>query len=114
MVGSAVLDTLNPQFIYDAIRKVGTGRGKSAEGHEIVIEFLARHGDDSMDIKVEGPDISKKLTVKEDDFQFSDNKVSLQGLDGVVMFMHPVYLKKMQGFTRGNVPTPVIAGETLP
>lgn len=115
MVITAELDTLNPQFIYDAMRKVGTGRATDIDGNEWLIEFIERHQDDSMDVEVRKPDGNiQKLKVTEDDFVFSDNKVRIQGVEGFEGFMHPVYLRKMRGFTRGNVPTPDIAGPTLP
>jgi len=112
---SAVLDTLNPQFIYDAVRKVGTGRAKDQAGGDWTIEFLSRDEADRMNIAVTGPDGARReLTVSEEDFLFSDNTVGIRGLDGFRGFMHPVYLKKMRGFTRGNIPTPDIAGTSLP
>lgn len=112
---SALLDTLNPQFIYDAKRKVGTGRGTDQAGGQWKIEFHKRHDDDRMTIQVFAPDRpARELVVSEDDFLFTDNTVSLRGLPEMRVFMHPVYVKKMRGFTRGNVPTPDIAGPTLP
>jgi len=113
MIGT--YDPLNPEFIYDAKRKVGTGRGKDADGNEWVIEFHERHDDDSMTIVVMGPGgFEQRLTATEDDFAFSDNAVRLTQVPRMRLFMHPVYLRKMRGFTRGNVPTPDIAGESLP
>lgn len=115
MIVTAELDTLNPQFIYDAVRKVGTGRARDTNDKEWLIEFHGRRDDDSMDVQVILPDGKvQKLLVTEDDFVFTDNKVRIKGVDGFVGFMHPVYLRKMRGFTRGNVPTPDIAGSTLP
>lgn len=112
---SAILDTLNPQFIYDAVRKVGTGRGVDKAGNAWVIEFHKRHDDDRMSIVVTDHDgKALELVVAEEDFLFTDNTVSIAGVPGMRAFMHPVYLKKMRGFTRGNVPTPDIAGPSLP
>jgi hypothetical protein len=114
---TASLDALNPQFIYDAKRKVGTGRAMDKEGKQWLIEFHKRHDDDRMTIAVigPGPDGAKReLTVAEEDFIFTDNTVRVAGVPQMVGFMHPVYLKKMRGFTRGNVPTPDIPGNTLP
>jgi hypothetical protein len=111
----ATLDPLNPQFMYDAKRKVGTGRGKDGAGKEWIIEFLQRDDDDRMTVLVTGPGgIEKRAVVSEDDFTFSDNTVRLSAVPEMRVFMHPVYLRKMRGFTRGNVPTPDIAGESLP
>lgn len=115
MTVTAELDTLNPQFMYDAVRKVGTGRATDIGGQAWLIEFTARHADDRMDIQVHRPEGEiQRLSVSEDEFIFSDNKVRIKGVDGFEGFMHPVYLRKMRGFTRGNVPTPDVAGETLP
>jgi hypothetical protein len=112
---TANLDTLNPQFIYDAVRKVGTGRGVDTDGNAWVIEFHKRHDDDRMSIVVMAPGGKKQeLVVAEQDFLFTDNTVSISGVPEMRAFMHPVYLKKMRGFTRGNVPTPDIAGPSLP
>src|SRR5678816_2671865 len=102
----ATLDPLNPQFLYDAVRKVGTGRAKGRAGDEWKIEFHQRHDDDRMSIVVTRPDgKTQDLLVSEEDFTFTDNTVRLAGVPEMVAFMHPVYLKKMRGFTRGNVPT---------
>lgn len=112
---SAILDTLNPQFIYDAVRKVGTGRGTDKAGNAWLIEFHKRHDDDRMSIAVTGPDGKAiELVVAEEDFHFTDNTVSIAGVPDMRAFMHPIYLRKMRGFTRGNVPTPDIAGPSLP
>jgi hypothetical protein len=54
------------------------------------------------------------VTVSEDDFTFSDNAVRLSAVPQMQIFMHPVYLRKMRGFTRGNIPTPDVAGSSLP
>ncbi len=111
----ANLDTLNPQFIYDAIRKVGTGKGTDKAGDTWTIEFRQRDDEDRMSIFVNGPrGFARELVVTEDDFSFSDNTVSIKGVPEMRAFMHPVYLKKMRGFTRGNIPTPDIAGPSLP
>ncbi len=111
----ATLDPLNPQFMYDAIRKVGTGRATGTDGQTWLIEFHQRHADDSMSIVVASPNGAKQeLVVSEDDFLFTDNTISIKGVPNLRAFMHPVYLKKMRGFTRGNVPTPDIAGPSLP
>jgi hypothetical protein len=110
-----MLDTLNPEFIYDAVRKVATGRARDKEGKPWLIEFHERHDDDRMSIVVQAPDGAQhRLVVAEQDFVFGDNTVSIGGVPQMRVFMHPVYLKKMRGFTRGNVPTPDIAGPTLP
>jgi hypothetical protein len=112
---TASLDALNPQFIYDAKRKVGTGRVMDKAGKQWLIEFHKRHDDDRMSVVVIGPEGAKtELTVSEEDFTFTDNTVRVAGVPQMLGFMHPVYLKKMRGFTRGNVPTPDIAGNTLP
>lgn len=112
---TAALDPLNPQFIYDAIRKVGTGRAKDVDGGEWLIEFHQRHDDDRMSIVVKDPKgATRELVVAETDFNFTDNTVGIAGIEGMRVFMHPVYLKKMRGFTRGNMPTPDIAGPSLP
>lgn len=112
---NAMLDPLNPQFMYDARRKVGTGRGTDRQGNQWVLEFTARGDDDRMAVTVTDPQGGKhRVTVSEEDFVFSDNTVRLSAVPQMHIFMHPVYLKKMRGFTRGNVPTPDIAGSSLP
>ena len=112
---NATLDPLNPQFTYDAIRKVGTGRAKDKAGNDWLIEFHMRHDDDRMSIVVVESDVTRHdLVVSEEDFIFTDNTVRVAGVPRMVGFMHPVYLRKMRGFTRGNVPTPDIAGTSLP
>src|SRR5689334_3104271 len=111
----ATLDPLNPDFIYDAKRKVGTARGRDKAGRTWTLEFRERFDDDRMRVGVITPDgKEKEIVVTEDDFVFSDNTVRLAGAPELHVFMHPVYVKKMRGFTRGNVPTPDIAGPSLP
>lgn len=111
---NATLNPLAPDFIYDAMRKVGTARAIDKAGKKWVIEFHDRHEDDRMSIVVIGAEESQRLTVGEEDFLFTDNTVRIQGVPQLVAFMHPVYIKKLRGFTRGNIPTPDVAGPTLP
>jgi hypothetical protein len=111
----ATLDPLNPQFIYDAKRKIGIGYATDKAGKAWVLEFRERYDDDRMRVAVIAPDGKRKEVVaSEDDFLFSDNTVQLSLVPELHVFMHPVYLKKMRGFTRGNIPTPDIAGPSLP
>jgi len=111
---NTLLDPLNPDFIYDAVRKVGTARAMDKAGGKWVLEFLDRLDDDSMAIELTGPGLSKKMIVQEQDFHFTDNTFTLKPLPALQAFMHPVYVKKMRGFVRGNIPTPDIAGSSLP
>ena len=102
-------------FIYDAIRKMGVGRGLAADGRAWTIEFHARHADDSMAVVVRDPDGgARPFTVGEDDFAFGEGTVSLGTLPGVILRMDPIYVKKLRGFTRGNIPTPDVPGPSLP
>lgn len=110
----ATLNPLAPDFMYDAMRKVGTARATDKLGNRWIIEFHERHDDDRMSIVVTGPEGSQALIVSEDDFIFTDNTVRIVGVPQLIGFMHPVYVRKMRGFTRGNIPTPDIAGPTLP
>lgn len=111
----ATLDPLNPHFIYDAVRKVATARATDKQGNAWILEFTARHDDDRMSLVVRGPEgYTRELTVGEDDFTFTDNTVRLAAVPQMTAFMHPVYVRKMRGFTRGNIPTPDIAGSSLP
>ena len=108
-------DLSHVDFIYDAIRKVGVAQGTDAGDGHWTLEFVARHADDSMTVVVSPPGAEKQeLAVSEDDFQFTDNTVTLNGVAGATFFMNPIYVKKLRGFTRGNIPTPDIAGPTLP
>ena len=111
---NTLLDPMNPDFIYDAIRKVATARAIDKAGGKWMLEFLDRLDDDSMDIQLTGPGFSKRMMVDEQEFQFTDNTVKLKSLPTFLGFMHPVYVKKMRGFVRGNIPTPDIAGSSLP
>lgn len=111
----ATLDPLHPHFIYDAKRKVGTARGSDKQGKEWLLEFRERHDDDRMTVAVIDPQGEEhQVTVSEEDFTFTDNTVRLAALPQMRIFMHPVYVKKLRGFTRGNIPTPDIAGPSLP
>jgi hypothetical protein len=111
----ATLDPLNPQFIYDAKRKVGIGHATDKAGKVWILEFRERFDDDQMRVAVIAPDgKEQEVVVSEDDFLFSDNTVRLSQVPQLHAFMHPVYLRKMRGFTRGNIPTPDIAGPSLP
>lgn len=102
-------------FLYDAIRKVGIARGQDANKRRWTLEFTARRDDDTMEIAISAPGrAAKKVVLGEDDFSFTDNTVTVKGVDGATLFMNPIYVKKLRGFTRGNIPTPDIAGPTLP
>jgi len=108
-------DLSHVDFIYDAIRKVGVAQGTDTADGRWMVEFVARHADDSMSVVVSPPGGgSIEVTLAEDDFQFTDNTVTVGGIAGATFFMNPVYVKKLRGFTRGNIPTPDIAGPTLP
>jgi hypothetical protein len=106
---------LATEFIYDALRKVAVARGVDADGGAWTLEFLARDSDDSMTLTATGPDgATRRLTATEDDFGFEGGLVTLRGLPGVTLRMGTIYWKKLRGFTRGNIPTPDIAGPSLP
>jgi hypothetical protein len=103
------------QFIYDALRKVAVARGTDAAGQEWTLEFRARHDDDSMTVVVREADGKERtLTLTDDDFVFGDGRVSLRPVPETTLTMPPLYLKKLRGFTRGNIPTPDIPGPSLP
>jgi len=103
------------QFIYDALRKVAVARGTDAAGQEWTLEFRARHDDDSMTVVVrEAGGEERTLTLTDEDFVFGDGRVSLRPVPETVLTMPPLYMKKLRGFTRGNIPTPDIPGPSLP
>jgi hypothetical protein len=111
----ATLDPLNPHFVYDAKRKVATAQATDKAGKRWLLEFRERFDDDRMRVAVIDPDgKEREVVVSEDDFVFSDNTVRLSAVPDLHVFMHPIYVKKMRGFTRGNIPTPDIAGPSLP
>src|SRR5581483_1010061 len=111
----ATLDPLNPHFIYDAKRKIGVAKAMDRAGSGWSIEFRERYDDDRMRTALIGPDgKEREFVLCEDDFVFTDNTVRLAPAPELTLFMHPVYIKKMRGFTRGNIPTPDIAGPSLP
>ena len=104
-----------PEFIYDAVRKMGVARGAGHDGRAWTLEFHERHADDSMTIVVVAPDgATRRLTATEDDFSFGDETVTLRGAPAPTLRMTSVYLKKLRGFTRGNIPTPDVPGPSLP
>ncbi len=104
-----------PAFIYDAVRKVAVARGTAPDGRAWTLEFLERRPDDSMAILCRDPaGATRSLTVSEDDFTFTTEAVGVRGLPDVVLHMPTLYLKKLRGFTRGNIPTPDIPGPSLP
>ena len=103
------------QFIYDALRKVAVARGTDAAGQAWTLEFHARHDDDSMTVVVREPGGQERtLTLTDDDFVFGDGRVTLRPLPETILTMPPLYMKKLRGFTRGNIPTPDIPGPSLP
>ena len=106
------MTTAATQFIYDALRKVAVAHGSTADGHTWVIEIRSRHDDDSMTVVLRDAKGSERtLTLTDADFAFGDASVSVAGL---TLSMTPLYMKKLRGFTRGNIPTPDIAGPSLP
>jgi hypothetical protein len=56
----------------------------------------------------------RTLTLTDDDFVFGDGRVSLRPVPETILTMPPLYMKKLRGFTRGNIPTPDIPGPSLP
>lgn len=111
----ATLDPLNPQFIYDAKRKVGVAKATDKAGAAWSIEFRERYDDDRMRAALISQDgKEREFILSEEEFIFTDNTIRLTSAPEVTLFMHPVYLRKMRGFTRGNIPTPDIAGPSLP
>jgi hypothetical protein len=104
-----------PEFTYDAVRKVAVARGVDDDGRAWTLELQERHDDDSMRVVVQPPDgAARPLTVTEDDFTFGEGLVSLRAAPPVRFRMQPLYLKKLRGFTRGNIPTPDVPGPSLP
>jgi hypothetical protein len=100
------------QFIYDALRKVALAHGTAADGQTWVLEIRSRHDDDSMTVVLRDPKGSERtLTLTDADFSFGEGSVSVAG---TTLSMTPLYMKKLRGFTRGNIPTPDIAGPSLP
>jgi hypothetical protein len=103
------------EFIYDALRKVAVARGTDGAGQAWTLEFRARHEDDSMTVVVREPGGKERtLTLSDDDFVFEDGRVALRPLADTTLTMQPLYMKKLRGFTRGNIPTPDIPGPSLP
>ena len=103
------------EFIYDALRKVAVARGTDAAGQAWTLEFRARHDDDSMTVVVREPGGKERtLTLTDEDFLFGDGRISLRPVPETALAMQPLYLKKLRGFTRGNIPTPDVPGPSLP
>jgi hypothetical protein len=106
---------VSAEFIYDALRKVAVARGTDSAGQAWTLEFRARHDDDSMTVVVREPGgKTRTLTVTDEDFVFGDGRVSLRPVPETTLTMQPLYMKKLRGFTRGNIPTPDIPGPSLP
>jgi hypothetical protein len=103
------------EFIYNALRKVAVARGTDAAGAAWTLEFRARHDDDSMTVVLREPTGKERtVTLTDDDFVFGDGRVSLRPVPEATLTMQPLYMKKLRGFTRGNIPTPDIPGPSLP
>ena len=99
-------------FIYDALRKVAVAHGTAADGQTWIIEIRGRHDDDAMTVVLRDPKGSERtLTLTDEDFSFGDGSVSVAG---ITLSMPTLYMKKLRGFTRGNIPTPDVAGPSLP
>ena len=112
---SASAATPTPEFLYDAMRKVAVARGVGADGGAWTLTLEDRHDDDSMTLVVRDPaGTTRSLRVTEDDFTFGDGTVALRPAPDVNLKMAPLYVKKLRGFTRGNIPTPDIPGPSLP
>jgi hypothetical protein len=100
------------EFIYDALRKVAIAHGTATDGHTWILEIRSRHDDDSMTVVLRDPKGGERtLTLTDADFVFGEGSVSVAG---TTLSMTPLYMKKLRGFTRGNIPTPDIAGPSLP
>jgi hypothetical protein len=106
---------VSAEFIYDAHRKVAVACGTDGAGQAWTLEFRARHDDDSMTVVVREPGgKTRTLTVTDEDFVFGDGRVALRPVPETTLTMQPLYMKKLRGFTRGNIPTPDIPGPSLP
>ncbi len=104
-----------PEFVYDAARKIAIARGAGADGRTWTLEFRDRYDDDSMAVIVCDPTgAPRQLRVSEDDFTFEEGTVRLRPTPDVELRMSLLYVKKLRGFTRGNIPTPDIPGPSLP
>lgn len=102
-------------FVYDALRKVAVARMRDRQARPWTLEFVEHRPDDSRVVVVRDPDGgTRSLTVTDEDFRFAGETVTVRGLDGVELAMPELYVKKLRGFTRGNVPTPDIPGPSLP
>lgn len=101
-------------FIYDARNKVGVLRGPAGDG-ELVVRLVERHEDDSHTAVISTEEAEGfSFNLREEDVSFSeDGRVILQ-LPQVELRVDPVYCRKFKSFTRGNYPTPDVAGKTLP
>ena len=112
---TVVVPPATTEFYYDALHKVAVARAVATDGEAWTLEFRQRHDDDSMSVVVREPSGTQRaLTLTESDFTFADGTVTLRPLPAVLLRMQPLYLKKLRGFTRGNIPTPDIPGPSLP
>jgi hypothetical protein len=103
------------EFFYDALRKVAVARGTAADGQAWTLEFRSRHDDDSMNVVLREPSGKERvLTVTDADFAFGESSVTLAPVPALTLTMQPLYVKKLRGFTRGNIPTPDVPGPSLP
>jgi hypothetical protein len=100
------------EFIYDALRKVAVAHGTAADGQTWILEIRSRHDDDSMTVVLRDPKGGERtLTLTDAEFVFGESRVTVAG---ATLSMAPLYMKKLRGFTRGNIPTPDLAGPSLP
>ncbi len=89
-----------PEFVYDAARKIAIARGAGADSMAVIV--------------CDPTGAPRQLRVSEDDFTFEEGTVRLRPTPDVELRMPPLYVKKLRGFTRGNIPTPDIPGPSLP
>lgn len=102
-------------FIYDARDKVAVLRGPAEDGNEIVVRLVERHDDDSHTAII-STDGAQGLIFHlcEDNVSFDDDGRVILRLPQVELHVDPVYCRKFKSFTRGNYPTPDVAGKSLP
>lgn len=108
-----VTDLSDVPFIFDAKAKVAVLRGTAGDD-KLVFRLVHRHDDDSHTVVVatDGED-GLVFHLTEDALSFDGDRVRIR-IPELELTLDPVYARKFRAFTRGNYPTPDIAGETLP
>jgi len=110
----AIAEQFGSAFIYDAVQKKAVLWGKTETGAEVQLELIHRNDDDSHDaLLMIGKNEKARFVLREEEVEYLHAGIQLKQ-PSVKIVVDNVSAAKFRGFTKGNIPTPDIPGDSLP